>query len=177
MGITTENQTFEHPLDSSRDCYFFNDFEHEFRLLRNHSLDKPVVLPCGLIFSVKDFRQLQAKCESEISCGFHLEDILLEVCSSDRQNTKYALRLFSELTAANFHRFFPEDRVKCALAKLIGLLAKAFKIMSSRVIFNQENDKWQDALRVHLQEQTAVLMELVFYLENMKFGKNRFKKA
>ena len=117
--------------------------------------------------SVKDFRQLQAKCESEISCGFHLEDILLECCSSDRQNTKYAVKLFSELTAANFFRFFPEDKAKCALAKFIGILAKAFKIMSSRVIFNRENDKWQDALSVHLQEQKAVLMELVYYLEKI----------
>ena len=34
-----------------------------------------------------------------------------------------------------------------------------------------------DRLSVHLQEQTAVLMELIFYLENTNFGTNRFAKG
>ena len=34
-----------------------------------------------------------------------------------------------------------------------------------------------DRLSVHLQEQTSVLMELIFYLENTNFGTNRFAKG
>ena len=50
--------------------------------------------------------------------------------------------VLSDLTAANFYRFFPNNPAKCALAKFIALLAKVYKVMSSRVIWNKENEKF-----------------------------------
>ena len=50
--------------------------------------------------------------------------------------------------------------------------------MSSRVIWNKENDKWKDGFRVHLEEQTALIHKLIEYLEKITFdGGNRFQKA
>ena len=50
--------------------------------------------------------------------------------------------------------------------------------MSSRVIWNKENDKWKDGFRVHLEEQTALIHKLIAYLEKITFdGVNRFQQA
>ena len=90
--ITTENWTFPHPLDSERSVHFFHDFGHEFKNLRNHMMDDAMTLPCGTKITKRDFTDLQRVCEDEITCGFHIEDILLDCVSSDRQQTRYAIR-------------------------------------------------------------------------------------
>ena len=172
LGITTETVTFEHPLDSERVIHFMHDFSHELKLLRNHLLDFVTILPCRTKVSKRDLRDLQKACESEITCGFILEDILLDCVSSDRQNYKYMIRLLSDLTSANIYRFFNQNQAKCAFAHFIGLIATVYKIMSSRIIWNKENDCWKDALSVNLEKQIAKLNEFIQYVENTEFGPN-----
>ena len=176
LEITAENLTFPHPFDDERRVYFFHDFGHEFKNLRNHLMDDKCQLPDGSRVSKKDFQDLQNICDTEITCGFHIEDILLDCTSSDRQQTRYAIRLLSDLTAANFYRFFPDSPSKCALAKFIALVAKVYKIMSSRAIY-VKGDKWKDGLSVHPEEQTAAIEELIVYLQNTTFAANKFQKA
>ena len=140
---------------------------------RNNFLDNEVILPDGSKVSKKDFYDLINKTKSELTTSFRLSEDHLEVEGSDRQDVSKALHVLSEETAANFLRYFPRQKRKCALAKFIQTIAKSYKILSSRYIYLFK-DKYKSAFRAYLEEQIEILTELQEYMRSTTFGRNRF---
>ena len=102
----------------------------------NYPLDDVVEFGCGSKVSVDDFYDLIDKVKTENSdhtSGWHLTENHLEIENTDRQDVGLALALISELTAACFEKYFPKHTPKLLLAQLSRCLAKAYKILTSRV--------------------------------------------
>ena len=158
LGVTTEKYWIDHPCDPSgpsRKIYFSHDFNHVFKLARNHSLDDEcaippldesfdpldtVVLPNGFKFTRNDFRDLIDKCKQrEISIGYQLNDMLINCTSSDRQDMGLALKLFSVEVANLLRRFYPKNPRKLALADYLETMALSklahISIFMQKIIF------------------------------------------
>ena len=80
-----------------------------------------------------------------------------------------AMHLISERTAAAFETYFPNSKSKLAYAKLIRCLANAFKIATSRVMWDRKDHLHSGLGYLYFEEQKAVLLELYWYIENTKF--------
>ena len=80
-----------------------------------------------------------------------------------------AMHLLSERTAAAFETYFPNDKAKQSLAKFIRCLANAFKVATSRVVWDKKDHLHSALGYLYFEEQKAVLMELYWYMENTKF--------
>ena len=63
-----------------------------------------------------------------------------------------------------------------SLAAIIQVLARSYKILSSRNIYYFK-DRYKAALRAHIEEQTEMLNKLKFYMERTRFGPNRFSEG
>ena len=120
-GITPENFEIPNPYDPSRTVIFIHDFVHEVKLLRNHVCDDTVMLPSGKTFTKSLFTKLidSSKSSMDISSAvFPLNDYVLNVKSSDRQDTGSALKLFSKETGAMLRITSPDDDVALEVADL-----------------------------------------------------------
>ena len=164
--------TFEHPLDPEKEVFWIWDFVHLYKSLRNHLLDDKTTLPCGSTVTKFDFYHLLDKLSAEVgsehTSGFHINSDNLECEGQDRQSVSLCTNLLSERTGQAFIKYFPNNKAKKALGKFIICAAKAFKIMTSRCMVHKK-DKLKSALRMHYEEQSKILNELKWYMENMKF--------
>ena len=152
------------------------DFVHLLKNLRNHLLDDVVKLASGQIVTSDDFFDVLEVVQSEITSGFHLSEKDLQVSGNDRQDVGSAVRLLSDRTAALLKEHFPNDSNKQALAVAIDLIAKCFKIMTSRVLVDKSDD-WKCALRIHFDKQKAILLEFREFMENSVFADNDFQEG
>ena len=127
LGITKDKYWSQNPADPTRDVLWCYDFVHVFKNDRNHTLDQFKLLGDGTGFCKQDFQDLfdyVKKNNEEVSCGFFLKQAHLECVSQDRQDTRLAVQLFSDRTAALFRRFFPNDPSKKAAADYCDLIFK-----------------------------------------------------
>ena len=85
-----------------------------------------------------------------------LKELKFQSWTDFRQDVAKAVQLLSDRTAALFRRHFPNDKAMLSLAEFIDCLAKCFKILTSRVIKDQHNDMWKDALRVHYEVSLTI---------------------
>ena len=178
MGIAVNKldsrttHTFKHPEFPDRVIYWIWDFPHLFKNLRSHLLDDVTTLPCGNKVTRKDFWELVDLLRNSVghehTSGFHLSDEHLECEGQDRQDIPLALQLISERTGHAFMKYFPKDKAKQALGKLIICAAKSYKIMTSRCM-KYKGDDLKSALRIYYQEQCEVLNELKWYMQNTDF--------
>ena len=67
--------------------------------------------------------------------------------------------------------FFPDEESKLALADFIDNVSDVFDIMSSRVIFSKVPLK--SALRVSLEKQTQILLQLFQNMDTMTFDERK----
>ena len=176
LGISNNNSTFVNPYDPSRVIVWLFDFVHLFKNLRNHFLDDVVKLPCGLIVTSDDFFDLLEVVQSEVTSGFNLSEKDLQVSGNDRQDVGSAIRLLSDRTAALLIEHFPNDSSKQALARVIDMVAKCFKIMTSRVLTDR-SDIWKCALRIHFEKQKSELLKFKDFMENTTFADNDFQQG
>ena len=126
------------------------DPTHLFKSFRNNLLDHIITLPRGHKVSVKDFRQLKNIVDHEASVGFKLTDEVLDVKGSDRMDMRAALHMISDLNAALFRRFFPNDHAKLELADLLDTMSTAYKIFASRRKFDSK-DKFRSGYGIFLE--------------------------
>ena len=176
LGISNNNSTFVNPYDPSRVIVWLFDFVHLFKNLRNHFLDDVVKLPCGLIVTSDDFFDLLEVVQSEVTSGFNLSEKDLQVSGNDRQDVGSAIRLLSDRTAALLIEHFPNDSSKQALARVIDMVAKCFKVMTSRVLTDR-SDIWKCALRIHFEKQKSELLKFKDFMENTTFADNDFQQG
>ena len=152
------------------------DFVHLFKNIRNGFLDDVVRLPNGEIVTVDDFFDMLEVVQSEITSGFHISENDLNVSGNDRQDTRAAVHVLSERTAAILKHHFPNDSAKQALSSAIDMIAKCFKIMTSRVLCDRSDD-WKTALRMHYEKQRDKLLELKDFMKKVTFGENYYQKG
>ena len=67
---------------------------------------------------------MKRKASSEITCGFHLTDIVLECVQSDRQRVPYARQLFSSATVTMIQNFYKDDPRMQEMADLFDTLGE-----------------------------------------------------
>ena len=103
--------------------------------------------------------------------------MVLHCVSSDRQSVSLARQLFNKANAVMFRHFFPTDESKLALADIIDTVDAVCDLYECRQVF--ENKQSKDALGVHLESQTKVMMKLFDLMNNLKFDgrKMQFQSA
>ena len=120
FGITPENFHIPNPYDPSRSVIFIHDFIHELKLCRNHVFDDTVRLPSGKTFDKSFFTKLidssKKSTDAAALAVFPLNDYVLNVKSSDRQDTGTACKLFSHEVATMIRIVHPNDETALEIA-------------------------------------------------------------
>ena len=72
-----------------------------------------------------------------------------------------------------------KNKAKQALGDFILCVANAFKVATSRIPLDKKDHLHSGFGNIYFEEQKAVLLELVFYMENTKFhsAENYFQKG
>ena len=168
LEISPENYFIPNPYDPSRKVFFLYDFVHEYKLLRNHTLDDTFKLPSGKTYTKRFFTSLidASKNHPELTNHkFALNDYILNVKASDRQDVGSAVKLLSRETAAMIRKVYPNDHHE--IAEMLETMSDAFKLMTSKQA--DHTDQMKRGLGTWYEGQKKVLEKALYYISNMSF--------
>ena len=166
LGVTKLKPWSTNPHDPTRKVFFFFDFVHVFKNLRNHMLDHSVTLEDGMeINPKKEFKEIQSYCRAnEISEGSFIKDIILDCKSSDRQNVGFAVTLLSTKMAHLIRKHFPHDLKKLALADLCEKFHRGILRMKMCIFFWGQTQCLKITKNVSFESSCLIVMNLCCFL-------------
>ncbi len=129
LQVTNENPFFsdikiKHPI------FFFADFPHMLKLLRNHVLDQGIILENGYYLSKEIFKNVLDLDNSEVKLCHKISAAHLLVKGSERQNVRKAAQLFSASVANFILQFIPSENIAANFILLINNLFDLFNSSS-----------------------------------------------
>lgn len=189
-----EQNFFLNPADKRRKVFFFPDSVHIMKLLRNHILDKGVLIPKQfhndhnrknplkindwsdyVKLEKKDFQELLDKdLLSELRMLFKLSYFHIDVNGQARQRTRLATQLFSHTVAKAMKHLFKNKVVQ---SEAIEIIDNWFDVMNSSTRVSKK--KYRCALGVHEGEQIEALNKMQLLVNILMVDRPHFlvKKA
>lgn len=155
-----KEENFENPL------YFFADFPHMLKLLRNHFLDSGIILKSGTRVERPLVDKILTMQNSDLKLCHKLTVHHLSVKGTDRQNVRKAAQIFSA-SVANFIRIFLPGNEESANFML--LINNLFDIFNSVKEFEKNEKKAAFTGSIEQISLLAVAYEEIF---NLRTGKN-----
>ena len=124
LGLTEDAPWIQNPRRPDSFVFFFYDWVHVHKNLRNNLLDHTLILDDGMRIDAKKLlKRLFKHCKDhEIGSSSYLKDILLECKSSDRQTVSFSEELMSSKTAALLRLIYPDDVEMSRLADIFDII-------------------------------------------------------
>ena len=167
LKISAENSVFIH--DSlNQPLFFFADFPHMLKLLRNHLLDQGLFLPNGYYLSKTLFKKFLDLDTGELKLCHKISESQLLVKGSERQNVRKAAQLFSNSVASFIFEFLPSEKEGGNFILLINNLFDLFNSTSEKNYLTPFNNAFCGS-----QDQINLLLSASEHIKNIRVGKIR----
>lgn len=169
LGVSTDRTHFLNPFDSSRKVYAFYDVPHLLKLIRNHIIDEGIFIDGkGTKLCREDFMEILAHDRGEFKIHHKLTPLHITCSGIQRQRVRLAAELLSHRSAC---AILSLNHSKEAQANTVELVNNWFDVLNSRTKFSKT--KLACAYGVHLEEQSAILREMLSAVRNWKCDSNR----
>lgn len=169
---TPENCFFEHPCDPNLLIHTFLDAPHLLKLLRNHFIDYGYKID-GEVVDKSVIEELLTIQHPEINICHKITQFHIEVTGSQRQNVKFAAKLFSDTVSKAILFCYKKKYLKNPSAKTAGAI---FKIINDWFDLSNSKLKYQKnkvpAYGLDLNKQNAIILDMDDFIRNVRFGKH-----
>lgn len=170
--INTSN--FPHPVLPQERIYWFTDYPHLLKRLRDHLLDSSIQLPGGTIVDRSWIQDVILKQKTELRLTFKLGLRNLYLRGQQRQNCSSAYQLFSR-TVATALRLLMKDKEGCdEVADFFDMMNDLSDLFNSRLAAD-DNNKFKTAYGMYIEEQEQLLKSVESLLMNCRIGKRNSK--
>ena len=166
LNISSESPIFndkklKHPI------FFFADFPHMLKLLRNHVLDQGIFLKSGYYLSKSLFQNILKIDNKELKLCHKISNFHLVVRGTERQNVRKAAQLFSN-TVGNFVlEYLPRE---IDAGKFILLIDSVFDLFNSFKEFDGKKPS-KNAFSFN-PDQVSLLTTALSEIQNVRVATN-----
>lgn len=164
--------SFPHPIQSKELVYWFPDFPHLLKRLRDHLLDSSIQLPGGAVVDRSWIQQLVLKQKSELQLTFKLGLKNLYLHGQQRQNCSTAYQLFSHTVATAIRLILKDKEGYEEVADFFDLINNLSDLFNSRLA-TDDNNKFKTAYGMYLEEQERLLGTVETLIMNSRIGKRK----
>ena len=156
LNVSSETPYIVHPMSIERKIFFFADFPHILKNLRNHCLDHGLEIPGNNKCTVDRalFEMLLASHGKEYKMCHKVSDGHITVRGTKRQRVRPAAQLFSETVASALEHKFNGQFDK--QAAVIRLMDQTFDVMNSRIPYNRKKPLNSGFGRIHDQQKQTL---------------------
>lgn len=160
---------FAHPLHPKDNVYWFTDFPHLLKRLRDHLLDSSILLPGGTVLNRSWIQNLILKQKDELKLTFKLGLKNLYLRNQERQNCSTAYQLFSHTVATAIRVIMTDREGYNEVADFFDLMNDLSDLFNTRMACDDPN-KFKTAYGIYLEEQDELLEKAKETLMNCRIG-------